>query len=197
MRFAIVETGFRPGMYVPSVLCDHLGISSESVWQGSYYIDMAGTLLTLHVYESTSVMFIDYEKTEAEVFIITDMLLLSDIGRSIITTYIGKLMQSMEPNSRRSPLYRFHDYAVEDLARYTFRLENDVTKEISGMTMAGYVDLFTTSLLMTNRESKFYISEAREVGKHRVAIASVTYSTYLEALCAEMMYARDVTEREA
>lgn len=184
-------------MYVPSVLCDHLGISSDSVWQGSYFIDMAGVLLTLHVYESTSVMFIDYEKAEAEVFILTDMVVLTDLGRTMITAYIGKMMQSMTPNSRRSPLYRFHDYAIGDLERYTFRFENDVTKDIAGMTIAGYVDMFTTSLLMTNQESKFFLSEAREVGNHRVVIASISHSTYLEALAAEMMYARDVTVREA
>lgn len=184
-------------MYVPSVLCDHLGIGSDSVWRGSYFINMAGVLLTLHVYESTSPVFIDYERADAEVFILTEMLLLSDIGRTVITNYIGKLMRSMAPNSRKSPLYRFHDYAMGDLSRYTFRLENDVTKEITGMITAGYVDMFTTSLLMTNQESHFFLSEARQIDKYRVAIASVSHSTYLEALCAEMMYASDVTEREA
>lgn len=196
MRFAIVETGYRPGMYVPSVLCDHLMISSESVWQGSYFIDMAGTLLTLHVYESTSVLFTDYQRADAEVFILTDMVILSDLGRTMISTYIGKMMDSMQPGTRRSPHYRFHDYEIGDLSRYTFRFENDITKDITGMALAGYIDLFTTGLLMTNRESKFFLSEARELGNHRVAIASISYSTYLEALSAEMMYARDVTERE-
>lgn len=197
MRFAIVETGFKPGMYVPSVLCDHLMISSESVWQGSYFIDMAGVLLTLHVYESTSDMFTDYQRTDSEVFILTDMVILSDLGRTMISTYIGKMMGSMQPGTRRSPLYRFHDYAVGDFARYTFRLENDITKDIAGMSIAGYVDLFTTSLLMTNQDSKFFLSEAREVGNYRIAIAAISHSTYLEALTAEMLYARDVTEREA
>lgn len=184
-------------MYVPTVLCDHLGVSNDSLWQGSYFINMAGVLLTLHVYESTSPIFIDYERNEAEVFILTDMLVLTDVGRTVISSYIGRMMQTMAPNSRKSPHYRFHDYALGDMARYTFRLENDITKEINGMTIAGYTDLFTTSLLMTNRESKFFLSESREVGNHRVAVASITNSTYLEALCSEMMFARDVTEREA
>jgi hypothetical protein len=184
-------------MYVPTVLCDHLGVGSDSLWQGTYFINMAGVLLTLHVYESISPVFLDYERAEAEVFILTDMVVLTDGGRAVITSYITRMMQSMPPGSRRSPHYRFHDYAVGDMSRYTFRLENDITKGIAGMTIAGYTDLFTTSLLMTNQESKFFLSEAREIGNHRVSVASVTHSTYLEALCAEMMYARDVTEREA
>lgn len=197
MRFAIVETGYKPGLYTPTVICDEIGIGGDCTHHGSYSIVMSGTLITIHVYTSDSHVFNEYVEMDAEVFVLTDTLVISDLGRSLITNYIRKMMATMLPNSRLSPMYRFKDYYIGDLTRYTFRFENDVTKDMVGLTTAGYVDMLAMALLISARETKLFLSEPRTIGRNRVCIATVVCSTYLEALCAEMMYAQDVLTMEA
>lgn len=197
MRFAIVETGFKPSLYNPTMICDLIGVSTGAVYQGSFITRQCGCLLTLHVYEGDTDIFNNGEEMEAEVLVLTDMVVLSDVGRAMIPQYIYRLMSTMRPGSRHSNKYRFVDYYINDITRYTFRLENDVTKEIEGHPVAGYIDLFTTSLLMTSKESKFFLSEAKSVGKYKLCTATFSHSTYLESLAAEMLYSRDVTQMDA
>ena len=195
MKYAIVETGYRPSIYTATAITDELGISGRSVYIGSYFITFCGLVLSLHIYESEDDLFGSGET--ADILIMPEISLVSQFGRSVVEDYLHRLMNSMIPGTRRSNAYRFNDYSVDDRSRYTYRLDNDITKDLCGTILGGYIDLFSTMLLMTAFESKFYISDVYMIGKRGVCKATVTNSTFLDSLCIEAMFVQDTAVLES
>ena len=182
MNFAIVETNFKRGLYIPTVLLDELGVS-DATYVTTAHMALCKHVLTIHIYEAGDDAVMDNMPINSEMLIITDTDISHDISQQMVRVKMQELCNTMSAD-RRSPHVDLTGYGAPVCGEYTLGITNRLTRHIT-TPIGAYIDLFSLMVMTTFDASRFYLSEPQYVGLHKVVVATFTNSGYLGRLAVD------------